>query len=95
MSFAGLGWAAYTLLGQKAKDPLIASAANFTLCLPLVLIAWAFTGLSGVTLGGAIMAIISGALTSGLGYALWYRCVPQLPTTIAAIAPASAQVPCG
>jgi len=84
--------AAYTLLGQREKNPLIASAANFTLCLPLVLIAWAFVGLSGVTLGGAICAIISGAITSGLGYALWYRCVVQLPTTIAAVAQLSVPV---
>lgn len=92
MSVSGLGWAVYTLLGQRAKDPLIASAANFTLCLPLVVLAWSFVGLSGVTLGGAIAAIISGALTSGLGYALWYRCVVQLPTTIAAIAQLSVPV---
>ena len=92
MAIAGLGWAAYTLIGQKASDPLSASAANFLLCLPVVAIVWALAGLSGVTFGGAVAAVISGAITSGLGYALWYRVVPQLSTTVAAVAQLSVPV---
>lgn len=92
MTVAGVGWAAYTLLGQGAKDPLVASSGNFVLCLPLVLLAWVLSGMSGMTTGGAVTAVISGAVTSGLGYALWYRVVPQLSTTIAAIAQLSVPV---
>ena len=92
MTIAGVGWAAYTLLGQGAKDPLVASSGNFVLCLPLVLLAWVLSGMSGLTTGGAVTAVISGAVTSGLGYALWYRVVPQLSTTIAAIAQLSVPV---
>ncbi|WP_438955386.1 DMT family transporter [Cognatiyoonia sp.] len=92
MAIAGLGWAAYTLIGQKASDPLSASAANFLLCLPVVAIVWVLAGSSGVTFGGAVAAVISGAITSGLGYALWYRVVPQLSTTVAAVAQLSVPV---
>ena len=92
MALAGLGWAAYTLIGQKAADPLAASAANFVLCLPVVLCVWLLTGLQGATFGGVVTAIIAGAITSGLGYALWYRVVPQLSTTVAAVAQLSVPV---
>lgn len=92
MAIAGIGWAAYTLLGQGARDPLADSSGNFVLCLPLVLLAWGLTGFDGVTFGGAIAAVISGAVTSGLGYALWYWVVAQLSTTIAAVAQLSVPV---
>ncbi len=92
MAAAGLGWAAYTLIGQKAGNPLSASSANFVLCLPIVIVVWLLAGANGVTLRGTIAAIISGTVTSGLGYALWYRVVPRLPTTIAAVAQLSVPV---
>lgn len=92
MAMAGLGWAAYTLIGQRADDPLSASAANFLLCLPFVSVVWLAFGGAGVTVGGALTAVVSGGLTSGLGYALWYRVVPQLSTTIAAVAQLSVPV---
>ncbi len=92
MAIAGIGWAAYTLLGQGAPDPLTASARNFVLCFPVVALVWALTGFGGVTLGGAVCAVLSGALASGLGYALWYWVVPQLSTSIAAVAQLSVPV---
>ncbi len=92
MVCAGIGWAAYTLLGQGAKDPLVASSGNFVLCLPIVAATWVIAGLGGLTGGGVAMAAISGGITSGLGYALWYRVVPQLSTTVAAIAQLSVPV---
>ena len=39
-----------------------------------------------ISLGGITLAVISGAVTSGLGYALWYRVLPQLGATRAAVA---------
>lgn len=92
MLIATVGWAAYTILGQGAKDPLVATAGNFILCLPIV--ALALVGSVGGTMsaGGIISAVIAGSVTSGLGYALWYRVLPQLPTTIAAVAQLSVPV---
>ena len=84
MVLAGLGWAAYTIVGRRATDPLAATTANFVLCLPMVLVLLAGTGAHfspvGVALGG-----ICGGLTSGLGYALWYRVLPRLGGPTAAV----------
>ncbi|NNE51613.1 MAG: DMT family transporter [Sulfitobacter sp.] len=84
MVFAGLGWAAYTILGRRAADPLAATTANFLLCLPILLVLLVGTGLQ-FSATGAALAIVSGGLTSGLGYALWYRVLPQLESATAAI----------
>ncbi|MEL6837944.1 MAG: DMT family transporter [Pseudomonadota bacterium] len=92
MVAAGVSWAAYTLLGRAEADPLGATASNFFLCLPLV----ALTLLAGtgqtMTAGGIVTAIVAGAVTSGLGYALWYRVLPGLQTTVAGIAQLSVPV---
>lgn len=48
--------------------------------------------MSAVSAGGVIAATLAGAVTSGLGYALWYRVLPQLPTTVAAVAQLSVPV---
>ncbi|WP_375255472.1 DMT family transporter [Yoonia sp.] len=92
MTIAGIGWAAYTLLGRAEADPLGATAGNFLLCLPLVALALIATGIGTMPLGGIITAIIAGALTSGVGYAMWYRALPSLPTTVAGIAQLSVPV---
>ena len=86
MITATIGWATYTILGQGAKDPLLATTGNFILCLPIVALALLGGSMSAVSAGGVIAATLAGAVTSGLGYALWYRVLPQLPTTVAAVA---------
>ena len=91
MIAATAGWAVYTTLGQTLCDPLRASAGNFILCLPLVAVSLVFAK-SGLPLGGIVAALVAGAVTSGLAYALWYRVLPRLPTTIAAIAQLSVPV---
>ena len=92
MIAAGIAWAAYTLLGRAEADPLGATASNFLLCLPLVAIALISTGIGTLPAPAIVTAIIAGAITSGLGYALWYRALPALPTTIAGIAQLSVPV---
>lgn len=87
MALSGLGWAAYTLLGRGTRDPVRASAMNFlaatVMMLPFVLLTLSDLHVSGT---GVILAVLSGAVTSGLGYALWYRVLPQLqPATAATI----------
>jgi len=78
MLAAGVAWAAYTLLGRGEPDALASTAGNFILCLPLVALLLVGADMSSVTLPGIITAIIAGAVTSGMGYALWYRCVVLL-----------------
>lgn len=92
MTIAGIAWAAYTLLGRAEADPLGATASNFLLCLPLVAFAMLFVGIGDMPPAGIITAIIAGALTSGVGYAMWYRALPSLPTTVAGIAQLSVPV---
>jgi drug/metabolite transporter (DMT)-like permease len=91
MVLAGFGWAAYTIAGRRAADPLAATAANFTLCLPLLLplLAWASLDASAQ---GVALAVICGALTSGLGYALWYSVLPRMGGSTAAIVQLSVPV---
>ena len=85
MGLAALGWGVYSLVGRRAADPLGETAANFIvatpLCLPLLL-----AGAGPVTAWGAALAVVSGAVTSGLGYALWYAVLPRLTASAAALA---------
>jgi drug/metabolite transporter (DMT)-like permease len=83
---SGLCWAAYTLLGRGSKAPLVDTAGNFIRCLPIALVIIA----AGLLLhpidpGAAAYAAASGALASGLGYAVWYAVLPSLARTQAAI----------
>lgn len=84
MVIAGLGWAAYTLAGRGAKAPLSATAANFILAAPLMLLPLIGQDLH-ITSAGVLLAIIAGAVTSGLGYALWYTVLPHMQSSTAAV----------
>ncbi|WP_210878856.1 DMT family transporter [Roseovarius autotrophicus] len=89
MAAAGLGWGIYSLAGRKSTDALQGTAANFLIAAPLGLVLGLLIPASGgVRLGaeGIALAVLSGAVTSGLGYALWYRVLPGLPGSVAAVA---------
>lgn len=91
MVFAAIGWAVYSLAGRSASSPLGETASNFVLALPFALLALAFVPLN-ITATGAGLAILSGAVTSGLGYALWYTVLPRLRTSTAAVAQLSVPI---
>lgn len=86
MALAGVGWGVYSLAGRGAGDPLASTAANFILALPVAIAIWAAQSEMQWQARGVLLAMISGAVTSGLGYALWYRLVPQLGASRAAVA---------
>jgi drug/metabolite transporter (DMT)-like permease len=92
MIIAGAAWAVYTLLGRGEPDALAATAGNFILCFPLVVGALALADLGSLTGMGVVTAVVAGAVTSGMGYACWYRCVPQLATATAAVTQLSVPV---
>lgn len=91
MVAAGLGWAAYTVAGRGALDPIAVTATHFLLCLPLLGVLL-LGPVPSVTLSGWGLAILSGGVTSGLGYALWYRVLPDLPGARAAVVQLSVPV---
>ena len=86
MALAGIGWGVYSLAGRGPGDPLAKTAANFILALPVALVIWAVQSEVHWQPRGLVLAVIAGAVTSGLGYALWYRLVPQLGASRAAVA---------
>ncbi len=89
MAAAGAAWGVYSLRGRGAADPAGVSAGNFVRAALLSLV----LGLAALLVPGAVRpsdegglayAVLSGAVTSGLGYVLWYRVLPSLRATSAA-----------
>ncbi|MCL4107922.1 UNVERIFIED_CONTAM: hypothetical protein GTU68_016950 [Idotea baltica] len=86
MALSGVAWGIYTLAGKGSKTPLNDTANNFLRTLPLVVILILFTFDSAqISKQGVILAIASGAITSGLGYAIWYSALAGLSVTQAAV----------
>jgi len=86
MLAAGAAWAGYTLKGLRSEDALGDTASNFVRAAPLsLLLIIPFYDQLDWQLKGILLAIASGALTSGLGYALWYAALRGLSTTQAAV----------
>ncbi|MCW3782741.1 DMT family transporter [Defluviimonas salinarum] len=88
MAAAGIGWGFYSLSARGARDPLGATAWNFILAVPVAGLVFAFAPADAVpaTASGVLLSVISGAVTSGLGYALWYRVLPELGAARGAVA---------
>lgn len=79
MAAAGVAWGIYSLAGRGAQDPLAATAANFCWALPVGAIVVLVAAPAGpINLDGVALAIAAGAITSGLGYALWYTVLRDL-----------------
>ncbi len=86
MFIAGVAWGAYTLVGKRATRPFINTARSFVGAAPLALLAMLVfsTGPKDVT--GIALAVASGAITSALGYVIWYAALPQLSIATAGAA---------
>ena len=82
---AGVAWGIYSLRGKGERNPASATTGNFVRAVPfaaavsIIFVPWAHVDFTGVT-----YAIISGAITSGLGYVIWYSALPGLTATSAA-----------
>jgi drug/metabolite transporter (DMT)-like permease len=85
MMTAGVAWATYSLLGRTVATPIRSTSGNFLRAVPMALLAMALLR-SGLHWdgAGALLAVGSGAVASGLGYALWYRLLPHLKAIQAA-----------
>jgi drug/metabolite transporter (DMT)-like permease len=85
MLAAGVAWGVYSLRGRGAGAPLAVTAGNFLRATPLaLLLCLASLDTLAVDRAGALYALASGALASGIGYAIWYSALPALRATTAA-----------
>ena len=90
MAGAGIAWGVYSIRGRGEQAPIAMTAGNFMRAVPLTLAVSAAVGvfaLQGMymTRTGVALALVSGAITSGLGYVVWYRVLPSLRTSEASI----------
>ena len=93
MIMAGIAWGVYSLRGRGTESPLADTAGNFIRAVPLILFVRLVT-LSGVELSqsGILLAVLSGAAASGVGYVIWYAALRGLTATRAAIVQLSVPV---
>ncbi|SFR38127.1 EamA-like transporter family protein [Pseudidiomarina maritima] len=86
MIIAGTAWGFYSIHGRGSATPLIDTTYNFNRAIVVVTVAlmWFLPDLH-VTSKGVGLALLSGAVTSGLGYAVWYLVLPRLHVSTAAI----------
>lgn len=95
MAAAALGWGIYSIVGQRASEPLAETAANFCLATPIIVVAvLIFPTFDGTepTYRGIYLAVLSGVVMSGLGYALWYSVLPRMNVSVAALAQLSVPI---
>jgi drug/metabolite transporter (DMT)-like permease len=85
MLSAGMAWGIYSLRGKAAGDPASATAGNFLRAVPLAAgLSIALLPLAKLDRAGIGYAILSGAIASGVGYAIWYTALPSLKAATAA-----------
>ncbi len=87
MAVAGVSWGIYSLRGRGVREPTAETASNFARTLPVAILLGVyalvgdgarFISAPHVSIAGALLAASSGAIASGLGYAIWYAVVPTL-----------------
>lgn len=96
MAVAGIAWGIYTLKGRGSTNPLSDTAYNFLRSVPFVMVlGLLFFNKGYLSREGILLAVISGAITSGLGYTLWYSALRYLSATRAAVVQLSVPVIAG
>lgn len=85
MAITGVAWGCFSLLARGVDDPLEANAGNLACCvLPALCVNLIEVNDAVASAAGAVLAIASGALATGLGYVVWYHALRGLPATRAA-----------
>ncbi len=86
MMCAGIAWGFYTLRGKGSKNPLADTTGNFVRAVPMILLS-SLPFLSQIHLSnkGILLAVLSGAIASGLGYSVWYAALKFHTATRAAV----------
>jgi len=84
MATAGIAWGVYSLRGRGATNPVQVTAGNFLRTVPLAIAVVLWLPVLTITPRGLLWATLSGSITSGVGYVLWYAALPRLTATRAA-----------
>ena len=93
MALAGIAWGLYTLKGRGSTSPLSDTAYNFLRSVPFaIVLALLFFKNAHASREGVLLAIISGGITSGIGYTLWYMALRGISATQAAVVQLSVPV---
>jgi drug/metabolite transporter (DMT)-like permease len=93
MMMAGIAWGIYSLRGRGSASPLAETAGNFIRAVPLILVVrFVMWNDVHLTQPGLLLAVLSGAVASGLGYVIWYAALAGLTATRAAIVQLSVPV---
>ena len=93
MVTAGIAWGFYSIRGRGSQNPLADTAGNFVYTVPMILLIRLLTlGNVHLSTNGVLLATLSGALSSGVGYVIWYMALRGLTTTRAAIVQLSVPV---
>jgi drug/metabolite transporter (DMT)-like permease len=86
MTIAGIAWGIYTLNGLDSKNPLKDTAYNFVRTFPFLILLFLFTMKDiSYSIEGILLAVISGAVTSGIGYTIWYIALRGLTSVQSAV----------
>jgi drug/metabolite transporter (DMT)-like permease len=86
MTVAGIAWGIYTLMGRESKNPLTDTAYNFFRTIPIAIILLVVTiKNSNYSSQGVLLAVLSGGVTSGIGYTIWYIALGGLSALQAAV----------
>lgn len=86
MAAAGIAWGIYTLKGRGSQNPLMDTAYNFLRTIPLVILLTIITvSNANYSSEGILLALLSGGITSGIGYTIWYIALGGLSATQAAV----------
>ena len=90
MCISGVAWGIYTLQGRGTSNPAASTAGNFIKAAPMAILLWFIVNLStnntiNLASDGVACALLSGIVTSAIGYIIWYSVLPELKATQAAI----------
>jgi len=86
MSVAGIAWGFYTIQGMHSKTALFDTAQNFIKTIPFIAVLALITlPQSHLNLQGILLALLSGSIASGIGYAIWYMALAGLSSVQAAV----------
>lgn len=86
MAAAGAAWGFYTLRGRSSSEPLADTTGNFVRSVPIIaIVAMPYLSKTHLSFRGATLAILSGAVASGIGYTVWYAALKHHTATRAAV----------